>query len=176
MVSLHIESLTAPTHWAHRIDWFTGAFVIKPLGTWGRLWVNHLSQVRLNLSADKPQIGTFLPMYSEVASETLIRQCGCAGWYGPSLFAYALTHFLQVDSSTTALWTGLYPVAGCLVSLYYCFIEITVFNANSVDPAQMPHSMPHCMVSDLGLHSLPITFFRVSRIRWVKHYVSYDSR
>ena len=33
-----------------------------------------------------------------------------------------------------------------------CFIEIPVFNANSLDPDQMPHSA----ASDLGLHCLPI--------------------
>ena len=34
-------------------------------------------------------------------------------------------------------------------------IEIHVFNANSVDPNQMPHSV----VSDLGLHCLPVSPF-----------------
>ena len=36
-----------------------------------------------------------------------------------------------------------------------CFIEISMFNANSVDPDQMPHSA----ASDLGLHYLLITVF-----------------
>ena len=36
--------------------------------------------------------------------------------------------------------------------------------ANSEDPDQMPHSA----VSDLGLHCLPITLLRVSRLQWVK--------
>ena len=36
--------------------------------------------------------------------------------------------------------------------------------ANSGDPDQMPHFA----VSDLGLHSLPITFLGDSRLKWVK--------
>ena len=30
----------------------------------------------------------------------------------------ALTHFLQVDSSTTTLWTSL----GCVISFYYYYV------------------------------------------------------
>ena len=53
-----------------------------------------------------------------------------------------LTQLHQEDSSTTTLWTGLFPTAGCLVSFYYycrvsgqfllllCFIKIPVINAN----------------------------------------------
>ena len=37
--------------------------------------------------------------------------------------------------------------------LILCSIEIPVFNDNSVDPDQMPHSV----ASDLDLHCLPIT-------------------
>ena len=36
--------------------------------------------------------------------------------------------------------------------------------ANTVDPNQMPHYV----ASDLGLHPLPMTFFGVSRLEWVK--------
>ena len=36
--------------------------------------------------------------------------------------------------------------------------------ANSGDPDQMPHSA----ASDLGLHCLPITLLRVSRLQWFK--------
>ena len=62
-------------------------------------------------------------------------------------------------SSTTTLWTSLCAVVGCLVVLLFlCFIEILVFNANSVDPDQMPHSV----ASDLGLYCLPVTLFGVS--------------
>ena len=42
-----------------------------------------------------------------------------------------------------------------LLLLLPCFIEIPVFNANSVDPDQMPLSA----ASDLGLHSLPICLY-----------------
>ena len=45
-----------------------------------------------------------------------------------------------------------------------CFTEIPVFNANSIDTNQMPHSV----ASDLGLYCLPITLLVVSRPKWVK--------
>ena len=38
--------------------------------------------------------------------------------------------------------------------------------ANSRDP----HQTPHCVVSDLGLHCLPVTLLGVSRLQWVKNY------
>ena len=50
------------------------------------------------------------------------------------------------------------PWASCY--FYYCFIEIHVFKANSVDP-------DHSVASDLGLHYLPIILFRVSRLKLV---------
>ena len=39
-----------------------------------------------------------------------------------------------------------------------CFIEILVFNANSVDS----------VASDLGLHCLPMSFLWEARLEWVK--------
>ena len=39
--------------------------------------------------------------------------------------------------------------------------------ANSEDPDQTPHSA----ASDLGLHCLPFTLLRVSRLQWVKQQV-----
>ena len=63
-----------------------------------------------------------------------------------------------VDPSTKTLWTGLFPIAGCLVLLLLYFIEIPVFNTNNVDLDQTPRSV----VSDLGLHSLPRTL-----LNWV---------
>ena len=36
--------------------------------------------------------------------------------------------------------------------------------ANSGDPDQTPHSA----ASDLGLHCLPVTLLRISRLQWVK--------
>ena len=53
-----------------------------------------------------------------------------------------------------------------LVLQYYIlyYIEIPVFKANSVEPSQIPYSA----VSDQGLHCLPITPLRVSRLKWFK--------
>ena len=42
-------------------------------------------------------------------------------------------------------------------------MEILVFNANSVNPEQMPHSV----ASDLGLHCLLITLLGVFRLKCV---------
>ena len=44
-----------------------------------------------------------------------------------------------------------------------CFIEIPVFNAQNVDPDQMPHSV----ASDLGLHCLPMSLLWDARLKWV---------
>ena len=44
------------------------------------------------------------------------------------------THLRRVESSASALWTGLLLIAGCLVSFYYYY-------ANSVDPDQTPRSV-----------------------------------
>ena len=55
-----------------------------------------------------------------------------------------------------------------MVSLYnQCFPEISVVNANSVDPDQMTYSV----ASALGLHRLPIILMEVSRLEWVKHII-----
>ena len=43
------------------------------------------------------------------------------------------------------------------------FIEIPVFNANSVDPDQTPRSV----ASDLGLHCLPMSLLWDARLKWV---------
>ena len=32
-----------------------------------------------------------------------------------------------------------------------------------------PHQTPHSVVSDLGMHCLPITLLGVSRLQWVKN-------
>ena len=63
-----------------------------------------------------------------------------------------------MNSSTTTLWTGIFQIAGCLVSFYYYYAlkEIPVVNANNVEPDQMPYSA----ASDLGQHCLPIVFER----------------
>ena len=58
--------------------------------------------------------------------------------FGPA--DYQLTHLYGVDSSTSTLLTGPFPVEG--VSDYFlllpCFTEIHAFNANSVDPDLTP--------------------------------------
>ena len=46
----------------------------------------------------------------------------------------------------------------------YSLRKMAELFANSGDPDQMPHSA----ASDLGLHYLPITLLRVSRLQWVK--------
>ena len=43
--------------------------------------------------------------------------------------------------------------------------------AYSGDPDQMPHSA----ASDLGLHCLPVTLLRVSRLQWVKYLWAMES-
>ena len=49
------------------------------------------------------------------------------------------------------LEVGLFPIAGCLVGFYYIYVPS--FNANSVDPDQMLHSV----ASDLSLDCLPMS-------------------
>ena len=59
-----------------------------------------------------------------------------------------------MDSSTSNLWTCTFPiegVSGYVLSLP-CLSEIPVFNAKSVDPDQMPHSV----ASDLDLLCLTV--------------------
>ena len=72
-----------------------------------------------------------------------------------------------MDSSTLTLLTGPFLVKGVSgqLSLLPCFIEIPVFNANIVDPDQMPHSA----ASDLGLHCLTMSLLRDARHNWVKY-------
>ena len=68
----------------------------------------------------------------------------------------ALNHLCRVDSSTAMVWTGPFPVKGCLVSNYYYYYVLQKFsvrNANSVDLDQTPR----CAASDLGLHCVPMS-------------------
>ena len=51
-----------------------------------------------------------------------------------------------------------------LVLLLLCFIEVSVFNANSVYPDQTLHSA----TSDLGLYCLPMSLPWDARHKWVK--------
>ena len=50
-----------------------------------------------------------------------------------------------------------------ILSLLFYFCRKILF-ANNVDPDQMPHYV----ASDQGLHCLPMTLLRVSRLKWVK--------
>ena len=56
---------------------------------------------------------------------------------------------------------------GCQVSFYHyrCFIEIPVFNANSVDPDQTPHSA----ASDLGIRCWAMPILWDTRHKWVNN-------
>ena len=53
-------------------------------------------------------------------------------------------------------------MSSCFLILL-CFIEIPVFNANSVDPDQTPRSA----ASDQGLHCLPMFLLLDARFKWV---------
>ena len=50
-----------------------------------------------------------------------------------------------MDSSTSGLWTGPFPVEGV-------YIEIHVFNAKSVDPDQMLQGL-HCLLMSILWHA-----------------------
>ena len=71
-----------------------------------------------------------------------------------------------MDYSTFTLWTNPFPIKGMpgKFLLVPCYKEIPVFDANSVDPDQTPHSPP----SDLGLHCLPVSHLLEARHKGVK--------
>ena len=71
-----------------------------------------------------------------------------------------------MDSATSTLWTGPFPVKGvaCYFLLLPCFIETSVFNSNSEDPDQTLHSL----ASDLGVHCLPMSLLRGARHKGVR--------
>ena len=66
-----------------------------------------------------------------------------------------ITNLCQVDSSTLTFGPSPLPTerASGYFPILQCFIEFPVFNANSVDLDQMPHSV----ASDLCLHCLPMS-------------------
>ena len=75
---------------------------------------------------------------------------------------------MQVDSSTSSLWTGPFPIyKGCVVSflLLSSFVEISEFTANSADTDHMRHSV----ASDQILHCLPMSHLWDTRLtgKWV---------
>ena len=71
-----------------------------------------------------------------------------------------------MESSGATLWTDQFPIEG--VSGYFlflrCFVEIHVFNVNSVDTYQMQHSAAF----DLGLHCFSLSHLWDARHKWVK--------
>ena len=52
-----------------------------------------------------------------------------------------------------------------LVFIMTCFVGISELNANSIDLDQKPHSV----MSDLGLHCLPMSLLWGASLKWVKH-------
>ena len=77
-----------------------------------------------------------------------------------NIYYYRILKYLTYFTFTTLLpllFGPVYSDSRCLISFYYyCFIEIPVVNANSVDPDQKQHSA----MSNLGLHCFPF---------WVLH-------
>ena len=71
----------------------------------------------------------------------------------PSGLSY-LNSLDQFISSLRGVW---------LVLIITMFFEMSVVNANSVDPDQTPHSA----ASDLGLHCLPLSHLQDARHKWV---------
>ena len=64
------------------------------------------------------------------------------------------------------LWLVILGYHGPLVITMF-FLEIPVFNANSIGPDQRPHSA----ASNLDLHCLPFTILRISRLKWIDRIV-----
>ena len=63
--------------------------------------------------------------------------------------------------STLTFWTGPFPikrVSGYLLLLLPCFIEISIFNANS----EAPDQTPRYAASDLDIHWLPMSLGRIN--------------
>ena len=76
-----------------------------------------------------------------------------------------LPHLCGMDSSIISLWTGPLQSKGMSDYFsYYHFLEIPIFNANSVYPDQTPRSA----ASDLGLHCLQMSHLWDARLKWVK--------
>ena len=74
------------------------------------------------------------------------------------LYTGRLFHCYKLDESSSRFG----GVRSILLLLFY-FCRKILF-ANNVDPDQMPHNV----ASDQGLHCLPMTLLRVSRLKWVK--------
>ena len=80
------------------------------------------------------------------------------------VFAVCLTHCILNRLSHTIYWKSRISILGKSSFEIYIFLEkMAKLFANSGDPDQTPHSAE----SDLGLHCLPFTLLRVSRLQWV---------
>ena len=55
-------------------------------------------------------------------------------------------------------------ISGAWLVFIIMFVEISEFNANGVDPDQMPRSA----ASDLGLHCLPVSLLWDAMLKWIK--------
>ena len=69
-----------------------------------------------------------------------------------------------MDSSTSTLWTGTFPVEGVPVRflLLPLYTEISAFNANGVDPDQTPRRA----APDLGLQCLLLSLLWDKGHKW----------
>ena len=75
------------------------------------------------------------------------------------LLTYRLTHLCRVDSSTTTLLTGIFPLLELCGQflLLSCFVKTSEFNANGVDRDQTLRYA----ASDLGLHFFQCPFYGI---------------
>ena len=81
------------------------------------------------------------------------------------MWLYLFTHLCRVDSSTTALWTGLFPMAGCLVNIhFYHILQKFLYLMQTVENSIRP---PRSAASDLGLHCLPLSILLHAKQKWV---------
>ena len=75
-----------------------------------------------------------------------------------------LTHCRLNRLSHTIYWKSSVSILGTAGYEVYIFLKKKAkLFANSGDPDQTPHSA----ASDLGLHCLPVTLLRVSRLQWL---------
>ena len=71
-----------------------------------------------NLAFDLPLFGFVCFLFLLVSGMGY----GLRLWHSLDFFlTFFLTHLCQVDSSTTTVWTSLFLIAACLVSLYYYY-------------------------------------------------------
>ena len=71
----------------------------------------------------------------------------------------SLTHYILNRLSHTIYWKSPISILGTVCTAMRFKEKMDKLFANSGDPDQ---------TSDLGLHCLPVTLLRVSRLQWVK--------